>query len=283
MNNPQRLAMLETLLARVTERRSQPRPARLVPVVAPPAAAIHAAPPATASAHVAPASLPPAERVPSALPPAPRPPTLAPVAAQVTQPTPPRTPAPPAFIAPETEQPATSRASRPPPRLAVDELPDLDLVETEAFSGQMTASLVPSSTPLPDAMETEFEIPSHAPPPRIVPPQALELSPESDEEPIEIDRAPLATATIPPPGRASVHELDLESVAGSIAGAASAAAAALGLELETSREETAPAPRRYAGPAVPAATIARVVPLVQARPRTFRELLERSLDLRPRR
>ncbi len=263
MNNAQRLARLETLLARVVERRSQPRPVRMAPALAP---ARTASEPIAASTHGAPKPAPIAATPPAA---APVPPPVV---------TPPRAPTPPSNVAAETEAPIASRASRPPPRLAVDDLPDLDLVESEA-AGAKSPSLVPSGKPPADSMEAEFEIPSHAQPPRVEPPQALELSDEANAEPLEIDRAPLATATIPPPGHEPAHG----SIAGSIAGAFSAAAEALEEEQAESSEPAVATPERYAGPAVPAATLARVVPFVRARARTFRELLERSLELRPRR
>lgn len=224
MNHAQRLATLENLLARVVERRSQPRPVQVV----------HAAVSVDAELRVDPTST-------AATPES--------IGTQTTTP----------FGA--TASPGASRASRPPARLAVDDLPDLELVDSDE-EGKST-SLVPSTAPPSALADGEFEIPSHAPPPRVSPPQPLELSQDADEEPLEIDHAPLATATIPPT-HGPTDEFEMPRAAGSTASAASAS------------------PERYVSPALPAVTLARVIPFVRGHARTFRELLERTLNLKSR-
>ena len=254
MNNAQRISKLEAVLARVVGRRDAPRAA---PSVVAPIAAV----PAVVLAASAPR---PVAHVPSAN-----------------------------LTGADSSSSTASRASRPPPPLAVDDLPDLDLVETEAPSGEKRASLVPSAPPGDESDLPEFDIPAHAAAPRVAPPEALDLDTPVDDDPIQIDHAPLASATIPP-ARMPTHGIDLDERRGPAASpmhrAASAAAEARVEEIE----EIEPAddrgavqsatPQRYAGTPVPSAALTRVVPMgAPARARSFRALLERSLSLQPRR
>lgn len=265
MNNAQRIAKLESLLARVVERRSAPRVAHAIAATPAPTEVAHLTSPAARPASVAPASreTPPPRKLSEPIP------AMSPV------PTP------------------SSRASKPPPPLAVDDLPDLDLVETETPTGERRASLRPSSgPPASEAESTEFDIPAYAAPPRVEPIEALELETELDETPIQIDRAPLASATIPP-ARAPEHGIALDERRGPASSpmhvAVSAAAAARGEEVEEiePHEELSAhpaAPQHYQAAAIPNAPLARVIPMAAPKhARTFRELLERSLSLRPRR
>jgi hypothetical protein len=241
MSKTQQIAKLEKLLARVSQRASQPRALRVV-----------SAQPAAAPAPTAAATAP------------------------VVPPTPPRA-APPA-PAPKPAAPPSSSA----------ELPDLDFVESTAASGERRPSLVPAGS---DESEQEFDIPAHGAPQRVQQVQAIDL--ETTPEPadaIEIDRAPLAVMTIPPAASGDEHAIDLEGPGRVPKAAPVPAASTLSaddveeIEPEPSSQHVAAQSQRYASAALPATDTTRVVPMSPpVRARTFRELVSRTLALKPRR
>lgn len=178
MSTAQKIARLEALLARVTERKNAPRPARgsltvatRAPVAAPPQRPAPPAPPAKPAAK------------PAAQPPA------APPSSAAMSPTPPRVPAP----------PSTARAQ--------EDLPDLDFAEEVGPQSESQPALTPSwRPPASESEATEFEIPAHRPAPSIRPaneatPSPIELATSEGEAMPEVDHAPLATAVPQPAAR----------------------------------------------------------------------------------
>jgi hypothetical protein len=174
-----RIARLEALLARVNERKALPR--------------VTAAPPVRITRDIAaqsPANVPP-----------PVTPAVPQHSHEPSWGTSEHDAAPP----PATVPSATTRASRPPPEMGVEDLPDLDLVETAAESGETHHSLIPSQVPpAGEAEGGEFEIPGGVPsstesanvPASTAAP--IEIEPVDSDEELGIQHTPLASVTIPP-------------------------------------------------------------------------------------
>jgi hypothetical protein len=259
MSKAQQIAKLEKLLTRVSQRASEPRPVR----------AVARAVPSAAESMVR--SVPPPSSAPTAAP------TAMPVRSMTPAPAP----------APTSAVPSRAPAAPAPAASSASDLPDLDFVEATAPSGEKRTSLVPSG----EESEQEFDIPAHGAPSRVQPVQAIDLeAAPGAAEPIEIDRAPLAVMTIPPASAADEHALEVEGPARvPMAGAIPSANTLTDedveeIEPEPSAQHIAAGPQRYASHALPATETTRVVAMSPpTRARTFRDLVARTLALKPRR
>lgn len=264
MNNADRIARLESLLATVTRRAAEPRPARgtLAAVGAASVPAATSAAPAPAPKEAAPAAAPAPEKA------APTPP----VSAAASEPAARKT-----RIDPRAEPEAETQHTRPtapPPSDALSQ--DLEF----SMPGSVDPN-PPRSTP-----SGEFEIRAHgaAPPPtpvrKSVPPAAppasialdLDLSvPSSDAGEMEVDHAPLAVhanSVMPPSGAVPVVRVAAQPIP-----------LDLSPELPSGEEEA----ERFAAPLLsePDAVVYTDAS-APAGPPSFRALLLRSLSLRAR-
>lgn len=264
-----RLEKLKVLLKRVEERRAKPRlhavaaPRAAAPAARPAEDESTAAPPAAAPHVSAPGAAPPA--VAPAAPPAAAPPTVAPAAAPPAVAPPGSAPAAPRTTAPEPLRPAAKSPLE-------DAIGDFDVepqLEVRALAEPITAPRAERRPAFPSEPEPAV---TYRPEPAVT----------HRPEPVSIPAArPAAPAPAP---LAEVVPLQIATAATNVSSKAT-------LEFGMPRVELPAPPRALSGPTetvepaplAPGTPPARAVSAVRAEvPKSFGELLELSLSLRPR-